>query len=107
MPRQTVDFDTFKQNFIDKPEGGYYPVCSNLAENNDGEKVKVMNIDLICEWRLMDGKVKFFEVPFENEDQFNEIVGFLKAGADFLHKAIHENIETLDYAEANGDPDGD
>ena len=70
MERQEIDFATFKENFIQKPDG-YFPVYSFL---NDGEYLKVVKMDMICEWRLTDGKVKFIEVPFETEEQFNEIV---------------------------------
>jgi hypothetical protein len=93
--RLAVDFQTFKKNFIDKPYG-FFPVHSRL-ETKHGEPTNVMLIDMICEWRLVDGKLKFLRVPFSNQEEFDQIVKYLKAAAELLHGAVIENISDLYY----------
>ena len=95
---QSGEFDAFDEHFIQSPDG-YMPVYAQFEEDDDGECQKVVLLDMICEWRLHDGKVKFIEVPFETEEQFNAIIEYLKVAAKLLFDAISENIETL-YFEA-------
>lgn len=112
MRRQRIEFDEFKENFITKPDG-YFPVCSEFAENDYSENLRVVQMDMICEWRLPDGKIIFVEVPFETEEQLNEIKEYLKVAAGLLNKAILEKIDKLSYAETvegmgkEDDPDYD
>jgi hypothetical protein len=101
MRRDEIDFDTFKKNFIDQPDG-YFPVYAAFKENDDGDLEKVVQIDMICEWRLTDGKVQFFEVPFETEEQFNQIMGYLGVAADLLNKAVLGHFAKLKLVE--GEP---
>lgn len=86
MKRETIDFDSFKQHFIEA-QWGYFPVCSAITENE-----KSVEIDLICEWRLSDGKIKFVVVPFETKDQLAQIVAWLFSGAEILKKEIDRHI---------------
>ena len=90
--REIVDFATFKDNFVDK-KGGYYPVYA--AVNTYVEENSSVEIDMICEWRLADGKIKFVEVPFKNFDELGVILAYLKTGANLLYESILENIEKI------------
>ena len=104
MRRNTIKFDEFKKNFIDQPDG-FFPVYSAIEENGDwegegaGQYFKVIQIDMICEWRLTDGQVKFLAVPFENEQQFNEIMAYLRVTADLLNKAILNRVSKMSFAD--------
>lgn len=96
MKRDRIDFETFKTNFIEKPDG-YFSVYSCLDEDYEGDKLRVFKLDMICEWRMDDGKVKFVEVPFDTEDQFNQIVAYLRVTAGMLNTAIVERLDELVY----------
>lgn len=103
MRREQIDFETFKENFINQPDG-FFPVCSEFEESNNGELLRILNLDMICEWRLPDGKIKFLAVPFETEEQFDEITAYLKVAAELLNAAILERIDELKYAETVEEP---
>lgn len=94
MKREDISFTTFKENFIKQPDG-FFPVYSAIKENDDGYQ-SVVEMDMICEWRLTDGKVRFIEVPFSSDEEYEEIKGYLKVTADLLNKAILENIDGLE-----------
>ena len=101
MRRDYVPFDVFKENFIDHPDG-FFPVYSSLEENDDEdddrEYNKVVELDMICEWRLPDAKIKFIAVPFETDEQFNEIMAYLHVTAGLIHEAItkhHQETQKL------------
>ncbi len=98
MRRDRIDFDTFKTNFIDQPDG-YFSVCASFNEDYHGECLRALQLDMICEWRMTDGKVKFVEVPFDTEEQFNALVAYLRVTADLLNKAIVGGIDELKYAD--------
>ena len=91
MKRDVIDFNSFKKNFIDAP-WGYHPVDSAITENNNGEYEKSVDMDMICRWRLGDGKVKFIVVPFETEQQLSEITTWLLKAAESLEKEITESV---------------
>lgn len=95
MTYQTIDFPTFRENFINHAKGGFYPVHSSIATDEDENRLKFVKMDMICEWRLTDAKVKFIEVGYETDEEFNEIVQYLKDCAGHLNTAILENIDTL------------
>ncbi len=101
MKRDRIDFEMFKANFIVRPDGwfpgGYLPVHSTFGEDCEGDSLRVLNLDMICEWRLADGKIMFVEIPFTTEDEFNQLVEYLRFAADFLHKTILKDIDALDY----------
>jgi hypothetical protein len=99
MHRDSIDFDTFRDNYIAHAEGGFYPVYSKFEESHNGNNLRVVQMDMICEWRLDDGKIRFIEVPFDTEDQFNQIVAYLKACAGYLNAAILERIDELKFAD--------
>jgi len=108
MLRDTIDFDTFKEHFIDQPDG-YFPVYASFEEVDDedmpedAQYYKVVELDMICEWRMPDGKVKFIQVPFETKEQLEAIVAYLHVAAGLLHEAISKrNNELLPEAEAEG-----
>ena len=95
MVRQTVSFEDFDKYFIEEPDG-YMPVYSAFQEDDDGNYLKIVEIDMICEWRLSDGKAKFFQVPYETKEQFDAIIGYLKATAKILNDKILANISEVE-----------
>ncbi len=97
MQRQKVLFREFRKQFYDNPNGGYYPVHSCIGEGEDGKAKKTLCIDLICEWRLADGKVLFIEVPFDSEEEFMAIIEYLDGAHIFLTMAIVNNINRLRF----------
>lgn len=100
MLRKEYDFAEFKEHFINQPDG-YFPVYSEFREDQDGNYVKILKIDLICEWRLSDGKILFIQVPFETKEQFNEIIEYLKIAANILNKKIMKRIDELLFPDVN------
>lgn len=97
MRRDTISFEDFKKHFIDQPDG-YFSVYAGFEEDDESENLRILNLDMICEWRLTDGKVKFVSVPFETEEQFNRIIAYLKVTAAMLNEAILKRVGELDYA---------
>jgi hypothetical protein len=95
MRYQTIDFPTFREKFINHAKGGFYPVHSSIATDELDRPLKVVQMDMICEWRLADGKVRFVEVPYETDDEFNAIVQYLKDCAGHLNATILERIDKL------------
>jgi hypothetical protein len=99
MKRDRIDFATFKANFIDHPDG-YFSVYSNLEEDYEGNRVRLLLLDMICEWRLDDGCIKFVEVPFDTEEEFKQLIAYLRVTAGLLNAAILERIGELSYTES-------
>lgn len=99
MRREHITFAEFKDNFIDHPDG-YFSVYSAFAErHDDGSPLRRIDLDMICEWRLSDAKVKLLSVEFSTEDEFDQIVEYLTLTADMLRAAIVKRIEELDFAD--------
>src|SRR5689334_23000379 len=98
MKRQAFDFASFKKNFIEQPDG-YFPVYSSLDEDENGKSLRVLQMDMICEWRMTDSKVRFIEVFFDTEEEFNQLVEYLKETARLLNKAILIRISQLNYSD--------
>lgn len=96
MQRQQMTFADFQRQFIERPDG-YFPVHTSLDEDNNGDQQKILCIDLICEWRLTDGKVLFLSVSFDTQAQFEEIRAYLVTAADLLQQAIRRNVGSLQY----------
>ncbi len=96
MKRDRISFEDFKKNFIAHPDG-YFPVYSCFNEDYHGEELRVLLLDMICEWRLTDGKVKFVEVPFETKEQLDELIAYLHLTAGLLHAAIIGRIVDLTF----------
>jgi hypothetical protein len=95
MIRQTIGFAEFEENFIKSSEGGYYPVHAAYAEDNDSNLLQIIELDMICEWRLDDGKVKFLSIPFDNDWQLAKIHAYLELCVDLLSTAIKKNFNKL------------
>lgn len=91
MIRDVIEFDSFKKNFIDAP-WGYFPVCSAITEDDNGEYENSVNVDLICEWRLPDGKIKFIVVTFETQEQLHQISNWILKGAEALKNEIIKDV---------------
>ena len=94
MQRDRLTFNQFKGIFADNVGKGYMPVYAYTPDEEEDE-VDVVYIDLICEYRIPDGKVKFLAVQFENNEQFNEIVAYLETSADGLRDKILANVNSL------------
>lgn len=82
------------------PEGGYFTVWAELDED---DPLKV-NLDLICEWRLVDGKLLFLQVTCSSEDEVRGVLGHVKAEADMLAQAIKTCVDTCMKATALIEP---
>jgi len=95
MRRDTIEFDDFEKHFIQNPDG-YFPVYSAFEEDDNSNHLKVVEMDMICEWRLSDSKVKFVRVPFETEEQFRKIVAYLRETSNLLHTAINKRLDDLE-----------
>jgi hypothetical protein len=95
MQRQSLTVDELVQNI----QNSWMPVYSAFAESNQGVLLRTLEVDLICEWRLPDGKVRFVKVKFETEAEFQTLVESLKKGADNLHQEIHQRISKLRFAD--------
>ena len=93
---KSISFTEFKNNFINQPDG-FMPVYAYFHENNDGVLEKTVKIDMICEWRITDGKFNFLSVSFNNENELNEIKEYLKVCANILSKKIIKNAESLKF----------
>lgn len=94
MNRTHLSFADFKRNWIDQP-WGYYPVWVAIAEDGDGDPIRGVVLDLICEWRLSDGKVCFIEVEFQTEEELRQIKEWVAAGASALRDATNDRIKKL------------
>ena len=95
MQRVRIDFETFKEHFIEKPDG-FFPVYSRFESDYHGEYLRLLKLDMICEWRLDDGMIKFIEVPFDTEEQYKQLISYLLVVASMLNKAIINNIGRLE-----------
>lgn len=71
---------------------GYTPVYFFRDENEDGNQLDAICIDMVCEWRLTDGKVLFAEVPFTNAQELQEIKEWIAAR---LGTFCSESLEKL------------
>lgn len=102
MFRKQFTFAEFKDQFIDHPDG-YMPVYSSFKEDHYSNKLPVLEIDMICEWRLTDNKVLFVRVGFESEEEFDQIIEYLRHTAYLLNKAILKNINRLNFVDIKMD----
>jgi hypothetical protein len=97
--REHITFEEFKEHFIDHPDG-YFSVYSAFAErHDDGSPLRRVELDMICEWRMSDAKVRFLSVEFSTEDEFDQIVEYLKLTAKMLHDAIVKRVDEMDFAD--------
>jgi len=107
MRRETISFVDFKTHFIDDPSpDAYVPVEYFFEEDEEtGEELRILKIDLICHWRLHDGKVRFYSVPFETLEEFNELVEYLRLINDSFHTHLREEIDKLQFPKETSDAD--
>lgn len=96
MRYEHMSYSDFKKHFIDNPDG-FMPVYAYFGESHEGETLKTVRIDFICEWRLTDGKVKFLEVPFDTKVELEQIREYLKVCAKMLHDKICDKADKLEY----------
>lgn len=94
MRYEHIPFDKFEEYYIKKPDG-YLTVYSHFDEDEDGLPLKTVNLDMICQWRLHDGKVRFLSIPFETEEQFNKIRDYLRVTTDILYKDVSKDVDKL------------
>ena len=97
MVRTSIPYAVFKNSWIDPKDGGYFPVCCGLKEDDDGNHLKVLEIDLICRWRLTDGKVQIIEVPFETEEELATLKGYVMHRGQSLADEIWAEADELSY----------
>ena len=65
---------------------------SSITENDHGDYEKSVDIDMICEWRLTDGKFKFLVVSFETKEQLDQISNWLLKAAEALKDEIIRHV---------------
>lgn len=94
--KKIITFNEFKKHFIDHPDG-FFSVYSSFDEDDEGNFLKVINLVFICEWRMADKPPMFYSVLFDTEDEFNQIVEYLKVTADLLNKSILSHIEDMRF----------
>ena len=94
--RRAIVFKEFKRDFINHTKGEYYPVHIQFDENENGNFLKLVKLDMICEWRLDDGKILFLTVAFSTQEELNEILDYCKKCLGFLHHAIKTNIDDIE-----------
>lgn len=70
---------------IDK---GYLPV--SVCMKDGGAAVRV---DMICQWRLRDGKILFLEIPFDNKTELEAVLDVVQAGIEALATAIRREVD--------------
>ncbi len=66
---------------------------AGLQTDDDGKYLSVMEIDMICDWPT---ELKLIEVPFDGNQEFSEIVRYLRVAADLLHQKILKRIGELE-----------
>lgn len=93
MTRRVISFNEFRSNFIARPDG-YFPVHASIGEREIIHD-NTVEIDLICECRLTDGKVLFLAVLFDGQEEFDAIRAYLHTAAALLYRAICKNFERL------------
>jgi hypothetical protein len=64
----------------------YSPVDFFQDEDDQGNSKNVICLDMLCLWRLADGKVLFAEVPFNNKEELEAILTYIEEAADRFHK---------------------
>ena len=84
-----ISFEDFEKSYINSPDG-YLTVWAGLDDETDS-----VNLDMICNYRLQDGKVQFLEVPFESEEQLDKIWRYLYITTSILHKEVIECADNL------------
>lgn len=99
MLRESISFADFKEHFIDNPEPDLYVPVEHFFEEDEetGDDLRIMNVDLICHWRLHDAKVKFYSIPFDTEEQFNELLEYFLLINDRFRDHLREQIDALTF----------
>jgi len=96
-----VPFVDFKKHYIDRPDG-FYPTDVYFHEDNDGKLQKTVMLDMVCPWRLGDGKIQFIRVPFETEEELDAIKGYLRDIQKLWVETIQRCIDRLDSSATEG-----
>lgn len=84
MNRQELSIADLKNNI----KYDWRAVCAAFDEDDNGEGIDVVLVDLICEWRLPDGGVKFVKVPFNSPEELAEIKAVLQASVATFTKVL-------------------
>lgn len=97
--RKTISFADFQINFMGIVNGyGWLPLDYTLQEDGyTGEHQKVLNLDMVCHWRISGGKFILVSVTFENEAEFNELIDYCKKAVSVLQAKLLEDIENLKF----------
>jgi hypothetical protein len=95
-----ISFEDFKTHYINAPDG-YYPTDVYFDEDGDtGETLKAVMFDMVCPYRLGDGKVRFIRVPFDTEEELEAIKGYVDAIRDLWVKTMNKCRDRLVFTEA-------
>lgn len=93
--RIEVSFEDFVKKWMptrERSEYGFFPVYAAFGEE-DGQKF--LKLDMICEWRLPDGKIRFLSVFFETEVERQRLLAYLRAAALKLYETIAARIDKI------------
>lgn len=101
--RHEFNFADFKRDYIDSPKG-WMAVYASFEESHYSEQLRTLKIDMICEWRLDDGKLHFVQVDFETEDELEQLKAYLRSMANELREEIVKRVDKLLFSETTDNP---
>lgn len=87
MRRESMSFSDFEEQWINAPFG-YVPVHVAIIEDDDGVFRPGVDMDMLVNWRLGDGKVLFLTVEVETPEQLDIIMAWCREAADWLRDEI-------------------
>lgn len=87
MATKTITFETFEAEFIHGP-WGYLPVDIGITETHEGEFLPSILLEMIVRYRLPDGKILFLTVTFDNQEQLDRILAWVRKAAEQLKSEI-------------------
>lgn len=91
MNRQRITIAELKETLA----MDWRPVCAGFAEDSEGNPIKLVQIDFICEWRIADHKFVFVEVPFETQQELQGIAAELRGAVESYRQALLKNFAKL------------
>ncbi len=96
MKRSRFTFQMFQQVFFGV-EGGYRPIYVQFTTGNEpgDPPPTALQIDMVCEWRISDGKVMLLEVEFESKQELEAIKEYLLKKAEEFHRDQVNRIKCL------------
>jgi len=95
---KTITFAEF-QPHLDNPDSGWAVVWAALDSDDDGIIQSAVVLEMVCPFRLLDGKINLLRIPFDTLEQLEAIKDYVRA-----HKQVWAN--TLQgYLDEHFDPE--